>query len=160
MLHFNRLDYYAVPTLPSGWEAPTWLTLELGIFAGRLYFEYEEYDDLCQYLGSQEASKKPERNSEGTLSTVELSTTEEVAAPRALTGQSFTSKPLTFLQQWLSLKRKGQDFVHTPMGYVCQGKSLAASHPFFSRLEEDKKGELTNADNSAGEVDTQEYLED
>ena len=32
------------------------------------------------------------------------------------------------------MRRKGQDFVHTPMGHVCQGKPLAASHPFFSRL--------------------------
>lgn len=48
------------------------------------------------------------------------------------------------------------------MGYVCQGKSLAASHPFFSRPEEDKieNGQPTNADNGPGEVDTPEYLED
>ncbi|KAH8810980.1 hypothetical protein F5884DRAFT_897492 [Xylogone sp. PMI_703] len=116
MLHFNKLDYFAIPNLPQGWEAPKWLTVELGLFAGRLYFEYNEYSDICLYLGSQEEGG-------------------------ATSGQSFTSKPLTFLQEWLSLKRKGQDFVHTPMGYVCQAKSLTVNHPFFHRVEEDTKVE-------------------
>jgi len=55
-------------------------------------------------------------------------------------GQSFTAKPLTFLQEWLAVRRKGQDFVNTPMGYVCQGRALKASHPFFAaraKAEED-----------------------
>jgi hypothetical protein len=47
--------------------------------------------------------------------------------------QSFTTKPLTFLQEWLALRRKGQDFTHTPMGYVCQGRSLIENHHFFRR---------------------------
>ncbi|EGX46168.1 hypothetical protein AOL_s00110g332 [Orbilia oligospora ATCC 24927] len=43
----------------------------------------------------------------------------------------FTGKPLSFLQEWVTLKRKGQDFLHTPMGYHCQSKALLKSHPFF-----------------------------
>jgi hypothetical protein len=39
MLHFNSLDYYAIPSLPKGWKAPGWLMIELGIFAGRLCFQ-------------------------------------------------------------------------------------------------------------------------
>src|SRR5436190_13431489 len=50
MLHFNGLGYYAVPALPARWKPPTWLTIELGIFAGRLYFQFEEYCDICKYL--------------------------------------------------------------------------------------------------------------
>jgi hypothetical protein len=42
---------------------------------------------------------------------------------------------LTFMQEWLSLRRKGQDFAQTPMGYICQGKVLKADHPFFSKVE-------------------------
>lgn len=57
MLHFNKLDYFAVPNLPPEWEAPTGLTVELGFFAGRLYFEYKEYGNISQYLGSQEVSR-------------------------------------------------------------------------------------------------------
>ena len=43
MLHFNDPTYQAIPPLPDGWKAPTWLTIELGILGGRLYFEFEEY---------------------------------------------------------------------------------------------------------------------
>ena len=28
----------------------------------------------------------------------------------------FLRKPLTFLQEWLAIRRKQQDFAHTPMG--------------------------------------------
>src|SRR3954471_2268109 len=52
-----------------------------------------------------------------------------------LRAQSFTTKPLTFLQEWLAVRRKGQDFVHTPMGQVCQGKPLLENHPFFLKYE-------------------------
>jgi hypothetical protein len=156
MLHFNKLDYFAIPNLPPGWEAPTWLTIELGFFAGRLYFEYDEYDDICQYLGSQEVSQKQGRKSEGMRSPIKLSSAEEGGAPPC---QSFTSKPLTFLQEWLSLKRKGQDFVHTPMGYICQAKSLTVTHPFFCRVEEDTRGEPTTGYNNA-DVEIREFSED
>lgn len=42
MLQFNNLDYYTLPPLPDGWRAPSWLKIEFGIFAGRLYFEFDE----------------------------------------------------------------------------------------------------------------------
>ena len=53
---------------------------------------------------------------------------------KATVGQtrSFTEKPLSFMQEWLAVRRKGQDFMHTPMGYVCQGRQLRVSHPFFA----------------------------
>ena len=143
MLHFNRLTYYAMPELPPGWKAPLWLSLELGIFAGRLYFEYDEYSALRTYLGFGDAAET-------------TTTIDDIVAPAETYGheadglgddaaadeaetdtgarraRSFTARPLTFLQEWLAVRRKGQDFAHTPMGHVCQGKPLAASHPFFA----------------------------
>jgi hypothetical protein len=50
---------------------------------------------------------------------------------------AFTRKPLTFLQEWLALRRKGQDFSHSPMGFICQGQRLLENHPFFQRLDHD-----------------------
>ena len=144
MLHFNDLKYYAIPSLPPEWRAPTWLTIELGIFAGRLYFEYEEYSDLCEYLGFRDATARFTETTEDSVAPAALNrregavddVVEEAGTDTGgLRAQSFTTKPLTFLQEWLAVRRKGQDFVHTPMGHVCQGKPLAASHPFFSRLE-------------------------
>ncbi|KAE8368446.1 hypothetical protein BDV27DRAFT_167987 [Aspergillus caelatus] len=38
---------------------------------------------------------------------------------------------LNFLQDWLTLRRQGQDISHTPMGYVCQGTRLRSDHPCF-----------------------------
>jgi hypothetical protein len=46
---------------------------------------------------------------------------------------SFSPRPLTFLQEWLAIRRHGQDFIHTPMGFITQGKALQASHPFFGK---------------------------
>lgn len=148
-LQFDDLRYYAMPSLPTGWKAPTWLRIELGIFAGRLYFEYSEYSDLCKYLGLGEAAAKLAETTDMTVVPAELdgpveepvegdAADEKVEMDmRARHAQSFTTKPLSFLQEWLAVRRKGQDFAHTPMGYVCQGKPLTASHPFFTRREDD-----------------------
>ena len=144
MLHFNYLDYYGHPSIPKGWRAPMWLTVELGIFAGRLYFEYEEYEELLDFLGLHKAA-----------SVLSSEHTSSIAAPLELDGvdehceepleepnandrvPAAKEKPptisLTFLQEWLAVRRKGQDFMHTPMGYVCQGKPLKENHPFFTK---------------------------
>ncbi|KAJ4372947.1 hypothetical protein N0V83_003238 [Neocucurbitaria cava] len=107
MLHFNRLDYYAVPSLPSDFKAPTWLRIELGLLSGRLHLEWDEYYELLGYLGlSQDLSLDSQK-------------------------QAFAQKPLTFLHEWIALRRKGQDFEQTPMGFVTTGKPLTANHAFF-----------------------------
>ena len=56
MLHFNGLDYYSIPALPETFKIPTWLKIQLGIFAGRLYFEFEEHHDMLAYLGVRTSS--------------------------------------------------------------------------------------------------------
>ncbi|KAI9734262.1 MAG: hypothetical protein M1834_002366 [Cirrosporium novae-zelandiae] len=146
MLHFNNLDFYAIPGMSRGWKAPMWLIIELGIFAGRLYFEYEEYKDLQKYLGFQEAVTISTEATDNRATLSELNGIDKLVdgsvdglniSTRAGEVQSFTTKPLTFLQEWLALRRKGQDFTHTPMGYVCQGKPLSQNHPFFRRVEDD-----------------------
>jgi hypothetical protein len=51
MLHFNDLNYHATPPLLPSTKVPLWLKIELGIFSGRLYFEWPEYEELLSYLG-------------------------------------------------------------------------------------------------------------
>ena len=46
-------------------------------------------------------------------------------------NQASQKNPLAFLHDWLAIRRKGQEFLHTPMGFVCQDKPLTANHPFF-----------------------------
>jgi hypothetical protein len=137
MLHFNGLRYLTVPPLPEEWEAPNWLTIELGILAGRVYFEFEEYDALRRFLGVNSA-REGLRSLDGTMSSSKPSDMliDEATDKSVVASQSFTTKPLIFLQEWLAIRRKGgQDFSQTPMGYVCQEKSLAANHPFFRKDE-------------------------
>ncbi|RMZ67587.1 p-loop containing nucleoside triphosphate hydrolase [Pyrenophora seminiperda CCB06] len=110
MLQFNQLSYHATPALPADFEAPVWLRIELGLFAGRLYIEWDEYYELLAYLGlDKNLSQHPER-------------------------PAFADKPLIFVHEWIALRRKGQDFEHTPMGFITTGKSLTENHPFFRAL--------------------------
>ncbi|OCL13648.1 hypothetical protein AOQ84DRAFT_413466 [Glonium stellatum] len=111
MLHFNRLSYYALPRLPSGYTVSDKLSIELGIFAGRLYIDFSEYAPLREYL--------------------QLAGKATVNAPQTNSEQMFTKDPVGFILEWLTLRRKGQDILHTPMGYICQGRVLQESHPFF-----------------------------
>jgi hypothetical protein len=41
---------------------------------------------------------------------------------------------MSTVHEWLALRRKGQDFEHTPMGFVTTGKPLTENHPFFRKL--------------------------
>ncbi|KAI9782401.1 MAG: hypothetical protein M1816_001899 [Peltula sp. TS41687] len=132
--HINNLKFYAIPALPTEWKAPMWLKIELGIFAGRLYFEYDEYSDLRKYLGLADATAHTGEITVGAMVSAEPSATDTAAARST---QIFTTKSLMFLQEWLAIRRKGQDFTHTPMGYVCQGKPFTAEHPFFASPEND-----------------------
>lgn len=113
MAHFNRLNYYAVPSTPVNYQAPQWLTTHLGLFAGRLYFEFEEYEAITTFLhGNKQSDGRPD-DQDSALS-------------------SIASNLLLFLQEWTTIRRKGREFTHTPMGYICDGRMLSAEHPFFS----------------------------
>ena len=141
MRHFNSLQYYAVPGLPEGWVVPKWLPMELGIFAGRLYFDYSEYTSLLQYLGLQKSGSKiveEEIDDLGPQDDNVADAGEEAAkAGHTQERKAIAHKPLSFLQEWLAIRRKGQDFAQTPMGFVCQGKPLAETHAFFIKPEQD-----------------------
>ncbi|KAA8623344.1 DUF3638 multi-domain protein [Pyrenophora tritici-repentis] len=129
MLQFNQLSYHATPSLPVDFQAPVWLRVELGLFSGRLYIEWDEYYELLAYLGlDQDLSQHPER-------------------------PAFAKKPLTFLHEWIALRRKGQDFEHTPMGFVTTGKPLTENHPFFRALAhgEDPTFPVEHVDSSESE---------
>ncbi len=132
-MHSNDLTYYALLSMPAQWCAPRWLRIELSFFAGRLYFDFDEYQDILRFLG--------------------VNSTEEAAGPKEGTSAPaksvvsssnlFTANPLLFLQDWLSIRRKGQGFTHTPMGYICRGKRLSAFHPFFTRTEKHRTTGMT-----------------
>ncbi|KAK3290215.1 uncharacterized protein B0H64DRAFT_350596 [Chaetomium fimeti] len=145
MMAFNNLTFFSMPKLPECWEAPQWLKTELGLLAGRLYFQWHEHEPLCKFLGVERSLGPAHLDSEDEEDTLtsEDDTDDDgdggraggTATPPRKKKQtimtSFSPRPLTFLQEWLAVRRHGQDFVHTPMGFLTQGKTLHASHPFF-----------------------------
>ncbi|CAG8973686.1 hypothetical protein HYALB_00002252 [Hymenoscyphus albidus] len=148
MMIFNDMTYYSVPAMPEGWKAPMWLKIELGIFAGRLYFQYSDYEELCKYLGAHERAQEMDDDDDSLLLEQPDTCADdpegeyiERAEPvkKENEPKTFTKKPLVFMQEWLAIRRKGQDFTHTPMGQLCQGKALKEDHPFFSMPEAPKK---------------------
>lgn len=128
MLHFNRLYYYAFPSLPENWSPPAWLPFEVGLLAGRLDFDFSEYDRLLDIL--QCSAGKAMGNSASKLDVVS-------AGHKGSQNEGL----LNFLQEWLAFRRQGQDISHTPMGYICQRLPLRSDHPFWSfKHIEEKNG--------------------
>lgn len=153
MVHFSDLAYYTIPPLPKNWQAPAWLKVELGILAGRVYFDFAEYASICEFLGIQVPGDSQQSIPTTALEVPELLDDDEPYEDGVSKSQnyeeqetkSFTPKPLLFLQEWIAVRRRGQDFTHTPMGYVCQGKPLDADHPFFSKRERQRAENVPSA---------------
>ncbi|KAF3286586.1 hypothetical protein TWF970_008438 [Orbilia oligospora] len=115
--HIGR--FFTIPPISEDWSPPTKLSIELGIVAGRLYFTYEHSNAIKEYLNLDDEEANQEKSQAKAM--------------------VLAFRPLEFLREWLMLKRKGQDFLHTPMGYLCQSKVLSQTLAFFkedvSRLE-------------------------
>lgn len=141
MLHFSNLQYFTIPALPSGYQFPKWLRLELGLFAGCLYASYDNCLEIMDYL------KKP--------------MDEHGAGSKQVAGAyqhrcTFTEKPIGFLLEWLALRRQVQDVLRTPIGYVCQGRPLHRRHPFFLTKTADGP-DLMSSDVSTGSYESETH---
>ncbi|GME34063.1 hypothetical protein BKCO1_7800036 [Neofusicoccum parvum] len=93
--YFNKLDYFAVPPLPAGYAAPRWLPIQLGLFAGRLYFEFDEYNAVAATLlhgGNGSAH--------GGLAAVEWGSAH--CRDSAISSSVGHGAALTFLQEWVT----------------------------------------------------------
>lgn len=97
--------------LPSNWTAPSWLKIELGIFTGRLYFEYNEHADLCNFFGVRE--------SDGKLAEIEMdymvSSNEQsginYSAEQVDPDANNNAMSLVNLQELQSFKKKNADLL-------------------------------------------------
>ena len=136
MIVFDNLDFFSVPKLPDNWRAPTWLVRDLGIFAGRTYFDYDnQYFAVCEALGLP----VPESRSADLDREMPFSKGDATLEP-------FSPSPLLFMQEWIAVRRKGQDFSQTMMGEVCRGRRLDTS-------EDGVDGGLVDVEEVAGEVE-------
>ncbi|KAH6856123.1 hypothetical protein B0I37DRAFT_317555 [Chaetomium sp. MPI-CAGE-AT-0009] len=127
MSHFDRLTFYALPPLPADHQVPAWLSLELGIFAGRMYADFAGCTALRQYM-ERPRSSGPDDGAAG----------------------AFSANPAGFLLEWLALRRKGQNVTQTPVGYVCQGRPLREDHHFFAARQADWGGNVDTHIGSSG----------
>ncbi|KAM0429919.1 hypothetical protein ACHAQK_010892 [Fusarium lateritium] len=140
MLQFNDLTFHNIPPLPSDWKAPCWLQNELGIYAGRLYFEWSEYEDMCALMGIQEGAVGDDEMvmgeiKDGPMDDEPIAKVKPESHKQLQDESKLAQNPLTFLQEWLAVRRRGQDFAHSPMGFVSQGKRLQGDHIFFKQAE-------------------------
>ncbi|KAI1771547.1 hypothetical protein F4818DRAFT_454673 [Hypoxylon cercidicola] len=156
MMHFNSLKFYSLPSLPKEWQPSKWLITELGYFAGRLYFDWSEYDSICTMLGIDASTPGvDELDSSETdaadPSAVGPSTETTSQDPNRLSKttnsskrkrNSLTPKPYTFTQEYLAVRRRGQDFTHTPMGFLCSGKPLNQDNPFFRSADRPRRAQV------------------
>ncbi|KAF6522392.1 hypothetical protein HZS61_013920 [Fusarium oxysporum f. sp. conglutinans] len=134
MLRFNDLTFHSIPPLPNDWKAPKWFQVELGIYAGRLYFEWDEYDAICSLLGIQNGELGNQAQDEEPTET-DTDAETEISKPQTDLEHKLAKSPLTFLQEWLAVRRRGQDFAHSPMGFVSHGKRLQEDHVFFKAAD-------------------------
>lgn len=126
MVVFDSLKFFSLPHLPDSWRAPTWLVRDLGIFAGRLYFDYDsQCNAVYQILGL------PSPVATATAPATELTEMDlwrelpyEETTNEEQKQQPFSPNALVFMQEWLAIRRKGQDFSQTMMGEVCRGRKL------------------------------------
>lgn len=179
MMHFNQLKYFAMPPLPEDWNPSEWLTTELGYFAGRLYFDWSEYGSICRFLGidvsapgvdeldsSEVDTAEPQSTSAKDQSTEAFSAPSDSSDAAAKKCQlssyqsKLTSKPYTFTQEYLAVRRRGQDFTHTPMGFLCSGKLLNQSSPFFRTEDTARPVGLVPMGGAQGDDADEEYAEE
>ncbi|KAI5921758.1 hypothetical protein F4810DRAFT_712186 [Camillea tinctor] len=114
MLPFNKFSYYSLPQLPAGYVFPEWFRVELGILAGRLYVDYEEWDAVSKFL----RQPVPAANGSAPVST------------RTGISSRFADDATGFVMEWLALRRRTQNLLQTPMGYICTGRSPEVGHSF------------------------------
>ncbi|KAI0880451.1 uncharacterized protein GGS22DRAFT_84023 [Annulohypoxylon maeteangense] len=171
MMHFNKLSFYSMPPISGDWQPSEWLATELGFFAGRLYFDWSEYHSICNMLGIDLSTPGMDEFDSSEMDTDQQTASGEVSSdpdgsqrvasnprPNSIpTGQKLkglTSKPYTFTQEYLAVRRRGQDFTHTPMGFLCNGKPLSEDSPFFRRADAVRRRKglvpvgITQADNT------------
>ncbi|GKU06108.1 unnamed protein product [Fusarium langsethiae] len=137
MWRFNTLEYFAIPMQFNTSSFPPWLPIEIGVLAGRLYFSYSEYAHLVSWLGLNQDDLP--------AAILDTSSTKTPLVTRGL----FVGQPLKFLLEWLTHRRQTQDIMHTPMGFLCQGK-LEPGHSFFASATTSQEAHEARRDAGGG----------
>ncbi|KAI1425632.1 hypothetical protein F5Y12DRAFT_795814 [Xylaria sp. FL1777] len=100
MVHFNSLEFYSYPELLTGDTIPERIKIELGILSGRLYVDANEWKAVAEYVRG--AANDPDK---------------------------IAADPAAFLLEWLTVRRKAVNILHTHMGYICTGREMESADP-------------------------------
>ena len=148
MLQFDTLKFYTIPTLPKSWEPPSWLVCDLGIFAGRLYFDSVTQDrPVCAALGLP-APESADHTLVKVMADLDLDDVPSTGGEiKEEIRQPFSPQPLVFMQEWLAIRRRGQDFSQTMMGELCRGRR---------GVDVDKDASMTSTEDEEDEDEEQE----
>lgn len=76
-------------------------------------------------------------------------------------SQVDTPMSSAFLLEWLGVRCRANDVLHTPIGYICLGKTPAQDHPFFARTASVATAMLTAfpTDDTVEEPENEEWEE-
>ncbi|KAF5529463.1 hypothetical protein FNAPI_13867 [Fusarium napiforme] len=123
LLEVGYLAYYPVPTPKKELAIPFWLSIEIGLMAGRLYLPYDEYTQLRSCLQVDEMA-------EPSVMTDNVHRSRKHVLPNfgALNPQLLSK----FLTEWIPYRSRSSDIMHNPMGYLLQNRDLPTNHPFFT----------------------------
>ena len=156
MLVFDTLRLYTVPSLPASWRAPIWLVRDLGIFAGRLYFDFDEQSHATyQALGLPPPTSTSENLP---IEPTEMDLWNELpfGDPRPEVEEGpFSENPLLFMQEWLAIRRKGQDFSQSMVGELIRGRRLERGDVKEEKEEVDS-GEDARVEELEGDVEAED----
>ncbi|KAF5716816.1 hypothetical protein FMUND_6112 [Fusarium mundagurra] len=123
LLEVGYLAYYPVPTPKKELVIPSWLNIEIGLMAGRLYLPYDEYTQLRRCLEVDERAEPAVTMDNIQRSREHILPNFGVLNPRSLSK---------FLTEWIPHRSRSSDIMHTPMGHLIQNRELPKNHPFFT----------------------------
>lgn len=125
MKSFDDLSFHCIPPLPPSWEPPTpELVIQLGLWAGQLYFpNHETYLQLCAFLG---VYTRPAQDGSGGIISIQHDGFIKPAHRRGAMASlcPFTESPLPFLKELTGQRRKGMGYLSTHLGKVLHGRLL------------------------------------
>ncbi|KAF4502839.1 very large low complexity [Fusarium agapanthi] len=123
LLEVGTLAYYPVPTPKNELVIPSWLSIEIGIMAGRLYLPYDQYTQLRSCLKVDERVEPSVIMDDAHRSRKHILPNFGILSPQSLSR---------FLSEWISYRSQSSDITHTPMGYLIGDRDLPDNHPFFT----------------------------
>lgn len=139
---FNTFTYFTVPSRETKFKFPSWLAIEIGVLAGRLYFDHSEYENVLAWLGVSGGEKSNSTRNDSSMVDSESTNSADSTDSSLLSSSGGLSikEPLKFLIEWLTYCRQTDDIMHTPLGYVCQRRALREGHAFFVSTVETNDG--------------------